>query len=32
MKIDLTEIYKGLKEWRHERGITLESQKKGLSC
>ena len=28
MKIDLTEIYKGLKAWRHERGITLESQKK----
>ena len=28
MKIDLTEIYKGLKEWRHERDITLESQKK----
>ena len=29
MKIDLTEIYKGLKAWRHERGITAESQKKG---
>ena len=28
MKIDLTEIYKGLKAWRHERDITLESQKK----
>ena len=28
MKIDLTEIYKGLKAWRHERGITLENQKK----
>ena len=28
MKIDLTEIYKGLKAWRHERGITAESQKK----
>ena len=29
MKIDLTEIYKGLDEWRAERGITAESQKKG---
>ena len=29
MKIDLTEIYKGLKAWRHERGITAESQKTG---
>ena len=29
MKIDLTEIYKGLKAWRHERGITAESQKAG---
>ena len=29
MKIDLTEIYKGLAEWRHERGITAESQKAG---
>ena len=28
MKIDLTEIYKGLAEWRAERGITAESQKK----
>ena len=28
MKIDLTEIYKGLKAWRHERDITLENQKK----
>lgn len=27
MKIDLTEIYKGLKEWRHERGITAAEQK-----
>ena len=27
MKIDLTEIYKGLKAWRHERKITVESQK-----
>ena len=27
MKIDLTEIYKGLAEWRAERGITAESQK-----
>lgn len=29
MKIDLTEIYKGLDEWRAERGITAESQKEG---
>ena len=29
MKLDLTEIYKGLKAWRHERGITAESQKEG---
>ena len=29
MKIDLTEIYKGLKAWRHERGITAQSQKEG---
>lgn len=29
MKIDLTDIYKGLKAWRHERGITAESQKAG---
>ena len=29
MKIDLTEIYKGLAEWRAERGITTESQKIG---
>lgn len=29
MKIDLTEIYKGLDEWRAERGITAESQKTG---
>lgn len=29
MKIDLTEIYKGLKAWRAERGITAESQKEG---
>ena len=28
MKIDLTEIYKGLDEWRAVRGITAESQKK----
>ena len=28
MKIDLTEIYKGLTEWRAERKITAESQKK----
>lgn len=27
MKIDLTEIYKGLKEWRHKRGITAAEQK-----
>ena len=29
MKIDLTEIYKGLAEWRAERGITAENQKDG---
>ena len=29
MKIDLTEIYKGLAEWRAERGITAKSQKAG---
>ena len=29
MKINLTEIYKGLDEWRAERGITAESQKAG---
>ena len=29
MEINLTEIYKGLKAWRHERGITAESQKAG---
>ena len=29
MKIDLTEIYKGLAKWRAERGITAESQKAG---
>ena len=29
MKIDLTEIYKGLAEWRAERDITAESQKEG---
>ena len=29
MKIDLTEIYKGLDEWRAERGITAESQRQG---
>ena len=29
MKIDLTEIYKGLAEWRAERGITAKSQKVG---
>ena len=29
MKIDLNEIYKGLKAWRHERGITAQSQKDG---
>lgn len=29
MKINLTEIYKGLDEWRAERGITAESQKEG---
>ena len=31
MKIDLTEIYKGLAEWRAERGITAESQKAGYT-
>ena len=29
MKINLTEIYKGLDEWRAERKITAESQKEG---
>ena len=29
MGIKLTEIYKGLKAWRKERGITAESQKAG---
>ena len=29
MKNDLNEIYKGLAEWRAERGITAESQKEG---
>lgn len=29
MKIDLNEIYAKLKAWRHERGITAESQKEG---
>ena len=29
MEINLTEIYKGLDEWRAERGITAESQKAG---
>ena len=29
MEINLTEIYKGLAEWRAERGITAESQKEG---
>ena len=29
MKIHLTEIYKGLEEWRAERKITAESQKAG---
>ena len=29
MKIDLTEIYKGLKAWRAERKITAENQKAG---
>lgn len=29
MEINLTEIYKGLDEWRAERGITTESQKAG---
>ena len=29
MEINLTKIYKGLDEWRAERGITAESQKAG---
>ena len=29
MKINLTEIYKGLEAWRAERGITAQSQKEG---
>ena len=29
MKINLNEIYAQLKAWRHERGITAESQKQG---
>ena len=29
MKINLNEIYAQLKAWRHERGITAESQKEG---
>ena len=29
MEINLNEIYKGLDEWRAERGITAESQKEG---
>lgn len=29
MKINLTEIYAKLEAWRHERGITAESQKAG---
>lgn len=29
MKIDLNEVYAGLRAWRHERGITAESQKEG---
>ena len=29
MKIKLNEIYAQLKAWRHERGITAESQKEG---
>lgn len=31
MKIDLSEIYAGLKAWRDERGITAESQKQGYT-
>ena len=31
MEIHLTEIYKGLAEWRAERGITAESQKAGYT-
>ena len=29
MKINLEQIYAGLKAWRHERGITAENQKAG---
>ena len=29
MTINLEQIYAGLKAWRHERGITAESQKQG---
>ena len=29
MKINLEQIYAGLKAWRHERGITAQSQKDG---
>ena len=29
MTINLEKIYAGLKAWRHERGITAESQKEG---
>lgn len=29
MKINLEQIYAGLKAWRHERGITAQSQKQG---
>lgn len=29
MTINLEQIYAGLKAWRHERGITAESQKEG---
>lgn len=29
MEIDLTEIYKGLDEWRNERKLTAESQRQG---
>lgn len=29
MTINLSEVYAGLKAWRHERGITAQSQKEG---
>lgn len=29
MKINMSEIYAGLKAYRHERGLTAENQKSG---